>query len=61
MRHIQAQTGYSKNYLMKIGKVIVGQREAVEQILIAIMCNSHALVESNPDLQKHYDSTVSRR
>jgi len=33
--------------------VVVGQHEAVEEMMIAILCNSHALVESNPGLQKH--------
>ncbi len=36
----------------EIGKVIVGQQEAVTQILIAIMCDGHALIESNPGLGK---------
>ncbi|VVB94052.1 ATPase RavA [uncultured archaeon] len=41
-----------KELLDEIGKVIVGQHEAIEQMLIAILCNSHALVESNPGLAK---------
>lgn len=45
----------------EIGKVIVGQGEAVEQMLIAILCNSHALVESNPGLAKTLTiSTISK-
>jgi len=36
----------------EIGKVIVGQQEAVTQILIAILCDGHALIESNPGLGK---------
>ncbi len=36
----------------EIGKVIVGQREAVTQILITILCDGHALIESNPGLGK---------
>lgn len=36
----------------EIGKVVVGQDETVEQIIIAILCNGHALVESNPGLGK---------
>lgn len=50
-----------KELFEEISKVIVGQREAVEHILIAIMCNSHALVESNPGLAKTLTiSTVSK-
>ncbi|MGP8322006.1 MAG: AAA family ATPase [Methanosarcinaceae archaeon] len=36
----------------EIGKVIVGQHEAVEQMIIAILSDGHALVESNPGLGK---------
>ncbi len=36
----------------EIGKVIVGQQEAVTQILITILCDGHALIESNPGLGK---------
>ncbi|MCX9009526.1 MAG: MoxR family ATPase [Candidatus Methanoperedens sp.] len=50
-----------KELFDEIGKVIVGQREAVEQMLIAILCNSHALVESNPGLAKTLTiSTISK-
>lgn len=45
----------------EIGKVIVGQKESVEQIVIAILCNGHALVESNPGLGKTLTiSTISK-
>ncbi|WP_292467218.1 MoxR family ATPase [Methanolobus sp.] len=45
----------------EIGKVIVGQKASVEQILIAILCNGHALVESNPGLGKTLTiSTISK-
>lgn len=36
----------------EISKVIVGQRETVEQIVAAILSNGHALIESNPGLGK---------
>jgi MoxR-like ATPase len=50
-----------KELFDEIGKVIVGQRQAVEQMLIAILCNSHALVESNPGLAKTLTiSTISK-
>lgn len=41
-----------KKFFDEINKVIVGQRNAVEQIVIAILCDGHALVESNPGLGK---------
>ncbi|MGB8217310.1 MAG: MoxR family ATPase [Candidatus Methanoperedens sp.] len=57
----KSSKGVFKELLDEIGKVIVGQHEAVEHILIAILCNSHALVESNPGLAKTLTiSTVSK-
>ncbi|MBI2546355.1 MoxR family ATPase [Candidatus Woesearchaeota archaeon] len=48
-----------KNYkptfdaLMKeVGKVVVGQNEVIEQVLIAILCNGNALLEGYPGLAK---------
>ena len=41
-----------KSIYNEIGKVVVGQTEAVTQILIAILCDGHALIESNPGLGK---------
>ncbi|MHC1571122.1 MAG: AAA family ATPase [Methermicoccaceae archaeon] len=36
----------------ELEKVIVGQREPLEQIVMTILCDGHALVESNPGLGK---------
>lgn len=36
----------------EIQKVVIGQNELVEQVLIAILCNSNALVEGFPGLAK---------
>jgi MoxR-like ATPase len=45
----------------EIGKVVVGQADTVEQIAIAILCNGHALIESNPGLGKTLTiSTISK-
>ena len=56
-----SSTRIFKELLDEIGKVVVGQHEAVEQMMIAILCNSHALVESNPGLAKTLTiSTISR-
>lgn len=41
-----------KTFFEEIGKVIVGQNKVVEQIIIAILCEGHALIESNPGLGK---------
>jgi len=56
-----SSTEIFKDLLEEIGKVIVGQHEAIEQMMIAILCNSHALVESNPGLAKTLTiSTISK-
>lgn len=50
-----------KGLFTEIAKVIVGQQETVEQVVIAIICNGHALVESNPGLGKTLTiSTLAR-
>jgi MoxR-like ATPase len=36
----------------EVGKVIVGQQDVVEQILIAILCNGNALLQGYPGLAK---------
>jgi MoxR-like ATPase len=57
----KSSKGVFKELLDEIGKVIVGQHEAIEHIMIAILCNSHALVESNPGLAKTLTiSTISK-
>jgi len=54
----QAATTYQnagrifKTFFEEIGNVVVGQNKVVEQIIIAILCEGHALVESNPGLGK---------
>jgi len=41
-----------KSIFDEIGKIVVGQKETINHILIAILCDSHALIESNPGLGK---------
>ena len=36
----------------EIGKVIVGQQDVVEQILVSILCDANALLEGYPGLAK---------
>ncbi len=40
------------NVTSEIGKKIIGQEEVIEQILIAILCDANALLESYPGLGK---------
>jgi len=50
-----------KSFFDEIGNVIVGQRRVVEEIIISILCEGHALVESNPGLGKTLMiSTISK-
>ncbi|AKB77582.1 MoxR-like ATPase [Methanosarcina horonobensis HB-1 = JCM 15518] len=63
----QASTTYQnagrifKSFFEEIGNVIVGQNRVVEQIIISILCEGHALVESNPGLGKTLMiSTISK-
>src|SRR5659263_448724 len=56
-----SSTRIFKELLDEIGKVVVGQHEAVEQMMIAILCNSHALVESNPGLAKTLTISTSSK
>ena len=36
----------------EIGKIIVGQNELIERLLIALLCNNHVLIEGVPGLAK---------
>src|SRR5260370_13165954 len=36
----------------EMGRVIVGQREAVDQLLLVLLCGGHALLEGVPGLAK---------
>ena len=38
----------------EIEKVVVGQNDVVEQILVSILCDSNALLEGYPGLAKHW-------
>lgn len=60
-RPTRTQAQFSKVFFEDIGNVVVGQNRVVEQIVIAILCEGHALVESNPGLGKTLMiSTVSK-
>lgn len=39
-------------FLREIGKVVVGQEQTIQQITIALLANSHALLEGYPGLAK---------
>ncbi|MFH0870105.1 MAG: MoxR family ATPase [archaeon] len=52
VRNIEKLKETFSNITKEIGKVIVGQEDVVEQVLIAILCDSNALLESYPGLGK---------
>jgi MoxR-like ATPase len=52
VRNIEKLKDTFSNVTKEIEKVIVGQEEVIEQILVAILCDSNALLESYPGLGK---------
>src|SRR3989344_2953903 len=36
----------------EVNKVVVGQQDVIEQVMAAILCDGHALLEGNPGLAK---------
>ena len=54
------QKGYH-NMKAELGKVIVGQDQVIEELLIALFCRGHAMLEGVPGLAKTLlISTLSR-
>ena len=52
---VEAVTGFSAHFKQlknEIGKVIIGQDEVVEKVLISIFCNGHSLLVGVPGLAK---------
>jgi len=52
VRNIEKLKDTFSNVTKEISKVIVGQEEVIEQILVAILCGGNALLESYPGLGK---------
>ncbi|PWJ42951.1 AAA family ATPase [Sediminitomix flava] len=51
-KHIQQLTSKLQELKAEVAKVIIGQEEAVEQMLIALLANGHALLEGVPGVAK---------
>lgn len=49
MEHFPALASHVRN---ELAKVIVGQQDAIDQLLIVLACNGHALIEGVPGLAK---------
>ncbi len=43
-----------ENFYAEVGKVIVGQRDVLEYIFIALLCKGHVLLQGVPGLGKHF-------
>lgn len=51
-QEVESLTGKLKDLKREIGKVIIGQEETVEQLLITFLAGGHALLEGVPGLAK---------
>lgn len=49
---IQRQSAFVDPLLEEIGRTVVGQRELLEALLIALLCGGHTLIEGVPGLAK---------
>jgi MoxR-like ATPase len=49
---IQREAGFVQDVINETGKVIVGQEQLIQRLLIALLCNSHVLIEGVPGLAK---------
>ncbi len=49
MEHLVALTAHVRT---ELSKVIIGQREAVDQLLLTLVCGGHAIIEGVPGLAK---------
>jgi MoxR-like ATPase len=51
-KDVEAASTFVKPFYEEIGKVIVAQNELIERLLVALLCNGHALLEGVPGLAK---------
>ena len=49
---VQKESGFIKDLMAEMGKVIVGQKYLLERLMIGLLANGHLLVESVPGLAK---------
>ena len=50
--HYQAESEVLQRVREEIGKVIIGQEDLIEALLLALLCNGHVLIEGIPGLAK---------
>ena len=51
-RHLQATSQLIAHSRTELGRVISGQSEVIEEVLIAVLCQGHALLEGVPGIAK---------
>ena len=49
---VKEESGFIDQLLSEMSKVIIGQRQMVERLLIGLLCNGHILIEGVPGLAK---------
>jgi MoxR-like ATPase len=49
---IQRESAFVESLTSEVGKVIVGQKNMVDRLLIGLLCNGHVLLEGVPGLAK---------
>jgi MoxR-like ATPase len=49
---IQRESAFVESLTSEVGKVIVGQKQMVDRLLIGLLCNGHILLEGVPGLAK---------
>ncbi len=49
---VEAESATTTRLMEEAGKIIVGQRQMIERILVGLMCGGHVLVEGVPGLAK---------
>lgn len=49
---IQRESAFVENLTYEVGKIIVGQKNMVDRLLIGLLCNGHILLEGVPGLAK---------
>ena len=57
-RRVEAEAAVLATVRREIGRVIVGQEELVDGLLLALLCNNHVLIEGVPGLAKTLSVTT---
>ena len=60
-KEIESEADLLHQIRREIGKVIIGQENMVEKLLVALVCNNHVLIEGVPGLAKTLSVTTLAR